>query len=480
MTNNSKFKSLTKIKIISTLCLFLLFANSCKKDQFQNTDNHISGRSVLKKWYDQQALKSKTFPGLMPIWDQLYVSEDKRDNYVYEVELENPNHIFVAAKGIDIKRAEQYAKKNYFKLILLENKKSHIIEGYYMNIISNEEINFKNIHYKNQRNFSGHIVYYKLNGSYNNSWTYESGKIIQGEEMVKQPNSVSTENICGSAIYGTFCSELEGYEESCTTRQIGESYYTCGEFTQLTRYDVNGEVTGGGDVEGSARNISESDVENAKVFDDGKPKIKDIKKYIDCFDDGKLAKSYTMTIFVDQPVNGKSDWFKILEPGVVTNNPYGVPTGIIWQTPDGTFFDPGHTFVTFEKNNTDGSNVRQTLGFYPSSDPFASKGAMEDNSGHEADVSYTISVTKAQFEAALQKVESDFTSKKYVLTNLNSTEYNCTDAALSWMNAAGASFGNSSTGLFKNTPGDFGQVLRNKSGTVLSPGKGITGKGPCN
>lgn len=105
---------------------------------------------------------------------------------------------------------------------------------------------------------------------------------------------------------------------------------------------------------------------------------------------------------------------------------------------------------------------------------------MEDNSGHNADVKYTINVSQAQFQAALQKVESDFNSKSYILTNVLGNEYNCTDAAMSWMNAAGGNFTNSTSGLFNNTPGNFGQVLRNKPGAYSNPSAGITGKGPCN
>ncbi|WP_367867496.1 hypothetical protein [Pedobacter sp. WC2423] len=234
----------------------------------------------------------------------------------------------------------------------------------------------------------------------------------------------------------------------------------------------------GGGGTSSPSQMSNSDLATAVPVNDGKPKIKDIKKYTGCFNDGKEAKNYTMTIYANQPVPGTTDWYKIVKPGVSTNS-YGVPTGIIFTRPDGVFFDVGHTFVTFEKNNTDGTNVRQTLGFYPSSNPISSKGAMEDNGGHDADVSFTINVTKEQFQAGLKKVESDFATKDYVLTNALSNEYNCTDAAISWMNAAGAKFEDSTSGLFKNTPANFGRALKNKIGVNLYPGKGIFGKGPC-
>lgn len=236
---------------------------------------------------------------------------------------------------------------------------------------------------------------------------------------------------------------------------------------------------GSGGSDGDSDGIPEVDIKNATYFDEGKPKIKDIKKYTDCFNDGKTAKSYTMTIYADQPIKGKGNWFRIVKPGVSTNQ-YGIPTGIIWTTPSGDYFDSGHTFVTFEKNNIDGTNVRQTLGFYPDGFTAASKGVIVDNGGHEADVSYTINVSQQQFEKGVNKMKEDFANAFYRLDNLSGTEYNCTDAAISWMNAAGAQFKDSSFGMFKNTPGSFGQVLKEMPGANLYPQNGIYGKGPCN
>jgi len=77
-------------------------------------------------------------------------------------------------------------------------------------------------------------------------------------------------------------------------------------------------------------------------------------------------------------------------------------------------------------------------------------------------------------------MESDFANADYILANSGLIEYNCTDAAISWMNAAGANFGNSSSGIFRNTPGEFGQMLRTKQGGNLNSETGIVGKGACN
>ncbi|RLJ72002.1 hypothetical protein [Pedobacter alluvionis] len=239
---------------------------------------------------------------------------------------------------------------------------------------------------------------------------------------------------------------------------------------------------GGGGTPGTPTpTITTEELQGAIPVVNNTPKIQDIKKYTKCFADGKAA-TYKMTIFVDQPVKGEGDWYNIILPtgGVVTNNPYNIPTGIIFSTINGNNFDVGHSFVTFEKNNSDGTSVKQTLGFYPSESSLAGRGTMVDNSGHAADVSYTINVTAQQFNKGLEKVEYDFANRDYVLTNAFLNEYNCTDAAISWMNAAGAKFTDSTTGLFRNTPGSFGQILGSLPGANKTSSPGTVGKGPCN
>ena len=48
------------------------------------------------------------------------------------------------------------------------------------------------------------------------------------------------------------------------------------------------------------------------------------------------------------------------------------------------------------------------------------------------------------------------------------------------MTAGGAGLQGVSRGLFSNTPGNFGQALRQKPGNNPNGGVGATGKGPCN
>ncbi|WP_293743677.1 hypothetical protein [uncultured Pedobacter sp.] len=284
---------------------------------------------------------------------------------------------------------------------------------------------------------------------------------------------------CGGAI-----DIIVSYYCQWPSSQCGVSYYMIdyGEETvceDIWFPDPPQDPTDGGDTGGNGGDetgqFSQSDFDLSTYIDDQSVKVNDIKKYTDCFADGKPANSYTLTIYVDQPVaNSNSQWI-IVPPTYQTTTP-SPQRGIMIKTQT-VDLDVGHTFIGFEKNNSDGSNVRQVLGFYPDPDASStdSKGKIKDNSGHAFDVSYTISVTALQFNQALQAMTSDFNS-----TNYNLTSYNCTDAALNWINAAGANLASAPRGLFNNTPGDFGQVLRNKSNANKNEGYGMSGKGACN
>jgi len=155
----------------------------------------------------------------------------------------------------------------------------------------------------------------------------------------------------------------------------------------------------------------------------------------------------------------KDDSYRFTLPNCsIPTDGYGVPTGINWYTPGGQTFDVGPTFVGFVKNNNDGTSVRQTIRFYPGGFTAGSRGVIKDDSGHPYDVSYTITVSKEQFNNALGKVETDISSNKYyVLLPVGVTsEYNCSDAGVSWMNVAGANLSSSGNFPFTCTPGALG------------------------
>lgn len=221
---------------------------------------------------------------------------------------------------------------------------------------------------------------------------------------------------------------------------------------------------------GTGITITTSDIGNAIPVIDSQPGINPTT-YINCFNDGKTAISYTLTIFVDQPSPGTNHQWS------TSVNVYGA--NLKFMTPGGQLLNVGHTFVSFEKNNTDGTSVKQTMGFYPGGAGISSKAVIKDDSNHPFNISYKLTVTSGQFNAALNRLMQDYNSSNYVLSNLFGTERNCTDAAISWMTVAGAYLPTQSRGSFSNTPGDFGQVLKNLSTASTIPGTAPQSHGPC-
>ncbi|MBB5638498.1 hypothetical protein HDE68_004430 [Pedobacter cryoconitis] len=230
---------------------------------------------------------------------------------------------------------------------------------------------------------------------------------------------------------------------------------------------------GGGGGGGNMATLSSSYLENATIVNDNKPKI-DPEKYIRCFNDGKPAKEYKMTIYINQPNPGSNDqWTSDINSNI----------GQGFITPGGQIFNVGHTFVSFIKVNTDGSSVTQVMGFYPGGLGLKSPGIVKDDGGHAYNVSYTSSVTVDQFNLSLNTVINDSKNTVYNLGNyiFGGVEYNCTDAASAWMGNAGIRLpAGVARGLFTNTPGDYGQVLSNVNGANKSPGKAPQSHGECN
>ncbi len=178
-------------------------------------------------------------------------------------------------------------------------------------------------------------------------------------------------------------------------------------------YDFSGGGGGGGGSAPSAPVIT-IDQENAE----DKSKI-DQKKYTDCFGsvpDGSTT-LYTVTISSDLPTDGHPE--------------------IFYNWSDGS---PGHAFIELNKSTPYGG-VSQDFGFYPTSsykllpldNSVSLPSKIVDDGGHEYQARYTISVTAAQFQAAINAVNA-------ARDTYNVGLYNCTDFALDVFNAAGGGF----------------------------------------
>lgn len=198
----------------------------------------------------------------------------------------------------------------------------------------------------------------------------------------------------------------------------------------------------------------------------------DAKKYIDCF--GTIPDNNatcTITIASDIPVDGHPEKF------------------FNWSEAS-----PGHTYIELYKAGSSGGIISQNIGFYPNTawktvggGDIGSK--LADDAGHEYNARYTISVTPAQLQAALNMVQTLSTH------DYNISSYNCTDFALAVFNAGGGNltipkyqipgYANGTTG--SNTPQGLYNQLNDMGGAgnagvniVGSKGYGSISHGPCN
>jgi hypothetical protein len=196
----------------------------------------------------------------------------------------------------------------------------------------------------------------------------------------------------------------------------------------------------------------------------------DPKKFTDCF--GTVSDNLatcSITISADLPVDGHPETF------------------FNW-----TDRSPGHAFIELNKSNPYGS-VSQDIGFYPNTsfkvltgDNIGSK--IVNDGGHEYQARYTITVTPAQFQAAIDKLNAASTN------DYNVSHYNCTDFALEVFNAAGGGFSIPRHAIpgfeidgGSNTPqGLYEKIAQlnagGVTGTTRTNNKEFSGssKGPCN
>lgn len=200
-------KFVPKLFILALLTLFYI---SCKKDSSSGISSEGTKYSELQSWYNSEKAKSSygRIPGLKPDWGKFSIIEDNTA-LVYEIELDNPNKVFLTSEKIDITKAEDYSKLSTFRLILSVDKKTNKIQGAYMNILAtNNDEPLQNIHYKKVQKLTGKVQFFNINGTYLNGWVYKNGKIEKKIRPLVIGGAKTEESTCviiASPIYGTVC-----------------------------------------------------------------------------------------------------------------------------------------------------------------------------------------------------------------------------------------------------------------------------------
>lgn len=193
---------------------------------------------------------------------------------------------------------------------------------------------------------------------------------------------------------------------------------------------IGGAGSGGG---GS----SQDNVIAAPTFLPPSNPIADIKNEVKCFSN-YASSTYSISVNVNEPSPGTREVF--------------VPFAN---------FRVGHTFLTLEQHNSDGSAIIRNIGFYPKNsakpgDPIDAAIFGED-SNTPFDVSLKISVSGADFITVIHRLESQ--TLVYDLDN-----FNCTNSAMDALKSININLPStkSTSALFSgNNPGDLGEDIRN-------------------
>ena len=305
-----------------------------------------------------------------------------------------------------------------------------------------------------KKNFSGEISLYNLKGDVKAQADLENGEVMQSEGIngiSKRPLSTLRSSGLEDDIIILDEIVIEGTRihqgSNWVWLSTGPLYYDItgvfpGSFYDGFYSNQHNYLTPMGGGSGGSNNFYLN-------FNAGQ--LVDIGEIINCFSDGKIASSRSITIYVDQPIkNSREPWAN-----------YGFSV------------DVGHTFFKFTKINTDGTKVERIIGYYPKNgdvNPIigdhTDTGSFRNDNNHSYDVSITYpNVSGSEFQFALGVLNTTYgTNSTYDLNNKN-----CTDAALqighilgprlpdtqgSWINGGGsnpADFAEDIRGLMNNS-----------------------------
>ncbi len=201
-------------------------------------------------------------------------------------------------------------------------------------------------------------------------------------------------------------------------------------------YSSFNEGSGGGSGGGGSVSSSDNVVAAPKIYSPDKP-VSDIKEEVKCFTNNSSS-TYNITVNVNQPVPGSREVFE----------PFAT-------------FQVGHSYLTLQQINTDGSSITRNLGFYPKTTvkPGSSTdlSTFGDDTNTPFDVSLTITVSGSEFST----VVNNLVGQQSLNYDLNS--FNCTNSLINALNSININLpGTSSNNLLfsgKN-PADLGEDIR--------------------
>ncbi len=483
-TSSPRKKDLLSIGIV-TFCI-LLFIVSCQNegiDISQERATISTDIKQLKNWYELNNSVSSPnnwINSLNPNWQQVKIIENDKE-YIYEIELNNPNEIFIATDVIDPEQLESYKRRSLLRLLIFKNKTNKILTTCIMNIVA--EQNFKTdinqTHYQSYTNFTGRVNFYETNGQFANGWRIEQGEITKFGTPSSLQNVETVSNIAGKRVpcgvinfsyYQTYCYSITtGFVITTHNPDGSKKCYTKWFYASTIKYceipDPIDKICGDepcGDNEGNGGSgignyiPPTANMIATIVFVGPKTPIKDILAYLKCFD---LSQGARITIYVDQPIANSPD---------------------AWSVDSNKNTDVGHTFIAIQQGN-----IRRVFGYYPKTtvDPSSPNDpkAFGDDQGHAFDVSVSIPINSSQLLDVI-----GYANNAPSTYNLNT--YNCTDFAIEVGNLIGLglpdSYGYWYLGGGSN-PGQLGQNIRKMALPVnasrqITESNAASNEGICN
>jgi len=194
---------------------------------------------------------------------------------------------------------------------------------------------------------------------------------------------------------------------------------------------------GGGGLGSSGSGNGPSNIVVALNYFPPDTPIKDLGKDLKCFTENSTS-TYDVSVNINEPDPGTRDVVNALSA-----------------------FPVGHTFLTLEQHNADGTSIIRTIGFYPKNTVKPGTETEPSVFGDDSDTPYDVSLDFSVTGAEMTKVVNRVLAQQAIQYDLNN--FNCTNAAMDALQSINVNLPSTKSdgALFNgNDPGDLGEDVK--------------------
>lgn len=219
------------LKLLIGILVGMIFIYSCKKENASTMIDPVDQQQI-KDWYNLKTNHNtlNRFANMKPVWDIVHTNE-LSGQLIYEINLSNPDKIFLTNQTINKNQAREYSVKSNIRLVIFKDKETGLITGgCYMSAVNEGDVmSFRSMHYKNVGNFSGDVYYYNIDGTFGNGWSYREGRI---NEMISSTSKEEylqfQKDLASTAPKSSGNGKVQRvYDPPCLTAQIPMWGSTC-------------------------------------------------------------------------------------------------------------------------------------------------------------------------------------------------------------------------------------------------------------